>query len=205
MGRSLYFDQENETGTVSHTLLQDPKLYHLLYIIDQEIAAAEQANGCHCGGKLHSARYPRKPRGLSGLANSDTSRFSFCCARCRRRKTPASVRYLGRRVYLAMVVVLVSAMQCGVTDRRANQLNQWIVVPRRTLDRWRQWWQTEFVQTPFWRWAKGQVLPPVDEHALPASLLARFGDACEEAALVPLLRFISPLTRPSGSTLFAGP
>lgn len=191
---------------MSHTLLQDPKLYCLLYTIDQELAAAQQANGCHCGGKLHSARYPRKPRGvLWGLANNDTSRFSFCCARCRRRVTPASVRYLGRRVYLAMVVVLVSAMQGGVTDRRARQLNEWIAVPRRTLDRWRQWWQAEFVQTPFWRWAKGQLLPPVDEQTLPASLLARFGEACEVTALVPLLRFISPLTCPSASTLFAGP
>lgn len=191
---------------MSHTLLQDPKLYRLLYTIDQEFAATQQANGCRCGGKLHSARYPRKPRGgLSGLANNDTSRFSFCCARCRLRTTPVSVRYLGRRVYLSMVVVLVSILQSGVTHRRTAQLNALFPVPRRTLDRWRQWWRCEFVQTPFWRWAKGQLLPPVDEHALPASLLARFGETCDEASLVPLLKFISPLTRPSVSTLFAGP
>ena len=62
-----------------------------------------------CGGVLHSARYPRKPRGgPPELRQTDNSRLSFCCAQCRRRHTPRSVRYLGRRVYLATVVVFAS-------------------------------------------------------------------------------------------------
>jgi hypothetical protein len=85
--------------------------------------------------------------------------MSFCCARCRRRTTPASVRYLGRRVYLAALVVLMSVLQEGVTAQREAQLKQHLAVSRRTLTRWRQWWQQQFVQTPFWRWAKGQFLP----------------------------------------------
>jgi hypothetical protein len=41
--------------------------------------------------------------------------LSLCCSRdgCRRRMTPPSVRFLGRRVYLGAVLVLVSAMQQG--------------------------------------------------------------------------------------------
>ena len=64
-------------------------------------------------GMLHSARYPRKPRGgLDDLGPDYATRLSFCCAvdGCRRRTTPPSVRYLGRRVYLGAVVVLVTAM-----------------------------------------------------------------------------------------------
>jgi hypothetical protein len=38
-------------------------------------------------------------------------RFSFCCDRdgCRNRATPPSVRFLGRKVYLGAVVMLISA------------------------------------------------------------------------------------------------
>lgn len=53
-------------------------------------------------------------------------RLSFCCARpgCRRRVTPPSVRFLGRRLYVAAVVVLVTAMAPGVTPKRAAYLGE---------------------------------------------------------------------------------
>ena len=87
-----------------HATLQDPKLYSLLLLIDEDLAAQAQSAGCSCGGALHSARYPRKPRGAPReLLEQYRSRLSFCCAACRRRTTPESVRYLGRRVYLAVV------------------------------------------------------------------------------------------------------
>jgi hypothetical protein len=35
---------------------------------------------------------------------------------CRSRTTPPSLRFLGRKVYLATIVVLVSMMQYGVTE-----------------------------------------------------------------------------------------
>ena len=132
-----------------HALLQDPKLYVLLSLIDDERAAESRVAGCGCGGRLHSARYPRKPRGgPSGLRGLYQSRHSFCCAQCRRRTTPESVRSLGRRVYLAAVVVLASAMRAGVTGRRAAQLTAVLNIPLRSLERWRRWWLEEFVQTP---------------------------------------------------------
>ena len=62
---------------------------------------------------LHSARYRRKPRGRpAGLGEEHDWRFSFCCARdgCRTRRTPPSFRFLGRKVYLATMVVLIAIM-----------------------------------------------------------------------------------------------
>ncbi len=82
--------------------------------------------GCSCGGRLHSANYPRAPRGgPDHLPEEYRSRFSFCCDRdgCRKRMTPPSVRFLGRKVYLGAVVILVSAMRQGPTPRRVRELS----------------------------------------------------------------------------------
>jgi hypothetical protein len=65
--------------------------------------------------------------------------------------TPPSVRYLGRHVYLGAVVVLVTAMQGGITSARAQRLHELLGVSVRTLKRWRAWWRTTFVATAFWR------------------------------------------------------
>ena len=90
-----------------HALLQDLKFFRLLLRIDEELAGQTRAEGCPCGGVLHCANYPRKPRGCpSEIVDDFDTRFSFCCNRCRRRMTSMSVRFLGRRVYLALVVVL---------------------------------------------------------------------------------------------------
>ena len=56
--------------------------------------------------------YGRKPRGLpDGIDPGPVLpvRFSFCCSvdGCRRRHTPPSVRFLGRKVYLSVMVVLL--------------------------------------------------------------------------------------------------
>lgn len=178
-----------------HTLLQDPKLYALLLLIDEEQAAEARAAGCGCGGVLHSARYPRKPRGgPPQLRQSYDSRLSFCCAQCRRRTTPVSVRYLGRRVYLAAVVVLACAMRAGLTAKRAARLHSVLNVPRRTLERWRRWWLEEFIHTPFWRGARGGFLPPVSADTLPQSLLARFTGDGLCTRLLQCLRFLAPLS-----------
>jgi hypothetical protein len=108
------------------------------------------------------------------------------------------VRFLGRRVYWAAVVVLVSAMASGISARRAVRLHAWLGVSVRTLRRWRAWWLESFVASPFWRAARGHFAPPVDEAALPGSLLERFVAGEERQRLAQLLRFVSPLTTRSG-------
>jgi hypothetical protein len=87
---------------VCHVDLQRSQFFLFLIRLDEELAAQAQGAGCSCGGVLHRANYPRKPRGCPTLAIREafSSRLSFCCSRCRRRTTSMSVRFLGRRVYL---------------------------------------------------------------------------------------------------------
>ena len=167
----------------------------MLRAIDDDLAAACRTVGCLlCGGRLHSARYPRKPRGCPGFYDEHDRRNSFCCARdgCRKRMTPASVRFLGRKVYMAMVVTLVSAMQHAAKASR-RQLAESLGVDRRTVARWRTWWLVTFVATPFWRAAAAAVVPPADPRCLPVSALDRF-DGDPERRLIAFLRFLGPIT-----------
>ncbi|MFW2454522.1 MAG: hypothetical protein ACN4E4_00985, partial [Methyloversatilis discipulorum] len=84
----------------------------MLLRIDEELAAAVRLAGCACGGVLHRADYARKPRACpSELRAEFASRLSFCCNRCRRRTTSMSVRFLGRRGYLGLAVVLGCSRQ----------------------------------------------------------------------------------------------
>jgi hypothetical protein len=187
-----------------HTLLGDASFYEQLLRFDEDLAEQARASGCPCGGRLHSAKYPRKPRGGPVDLDGFDRRLSFCCDRegCRTRTTPPSVRFLGRRVYLGAVVVLVSAMLHGVTSWRAAALHRKIGVDRRTLERWRCWWLQVFPSTPLWRDAKGRFVPPVAEAALPASLLDRF-HGCRGTRLVGVLKLLLPLTTSSWSSMVA--
>lgn len=94
---------------------------------------------------LLRADYPRKPRGVAHvvLEESYSRRLSFCCERegCRRRVTPESVRFLGRRVFLGAVVVLATALAHGLTARRRQALCERLAVSGRTLGRWCRWWR----------------------------------------------------------------
>jgi hypothetical protein len=175
---------------VCHALLQDPSFFRFLLHVDADLARETRAAGCACGGVLHRADYPRKPRGcLSEVRAEYESRFSFCCDRCRRRWTAPSVRFLGRRVYLGLAVVLVSARHATAA---AARLSDALAVPPRTLARWRQWWREQFVRTPLWQSECARFMPPVDRSGLPAGLLERFGAGGE--ALRRLLVFLAPLT-----------
>lgn len=186
-----------------HALLSDSTLWDLLFRLDQDLAAKVRDLGCPCGGVLHSARYPRKPRGgLADLGPEYSCRLSLCCARegCRKRATPPSVRFLGRRVYLGAVVVLASALREGVTAKRAAHLHELLGVSLRTLRRWRVWWRDTFVASSFWKSARGRFLPPVEVSALPASLLERFSGDDDRSRLIQALAFVCPLTTNSAGS-----
>ena len=103
-----------------------------------------------------------------------------------------SVRFLGRRVYLALAVVLMSARHAGQTSAAAG-LSEVLEVPVRTLERWRHWWQDDFPQTPLWQAAGARFMPPVATDLCPASLLERFTGNAEDL-LMRLLVFLLPLT-----------
>ena len=186
-----------------HALLFDPKFRALLLRIDHELAERRRADGCRCGGTLHRANYPRKPRGCANVVRPDySSRLSFCCAECRKRATSMSVRFLGRRVYLALAMVLVSARRAGPTPAAAR-LGTELGVARRTVQRWRAWWCEQFPLTPLWRSSCARFMPPVATQQLPDELLERFTGAAHEA-LMRLLVWLSPVTvRGGGPDLIA--
>ena len=176
-----------------HALIEDPKFATLLLRIDHELAAQARAGGCRCGGALHRADYPRKPRGCASEVRCHfSSRLSFCCSMCRRRSTSMSVRFLGRRVYLALAVVLLSARRAGPTAAAARLSTQ-LGIARRTLQRWRAWWREQFPKTPLWRSACARFMPPVSEEQLADALIERFTGPSHEA-LLRLLVWLSPLT-----------
>ncbi len=87
-----------------HDLSRSASFWSFLLAVDEDLAAETRKKGCLCGGRLHSANYLRKPRGTPvQLPEPQRLRLSFCCDRdgCRKRATPRSVRFLGRKVYLA--------------------------------------------------------------------------------------------------------
>lgn len=179
-----------------HALLRDTRFFELLTTLDQDLAEQARAQGCSCGGRLHRADYPRKPRGgPAGLSPEQEKRRSFCCHRdgCRSRTTPPSLRFLGRRVYFGVVVVLVTAMAQGMTPRRVGQLRAQLGIDRRTLARWRRWWREHFPTSAFWREHRARFSPPVSADGLPGALVDRFPPRGDPNAIVSLLRLLAPL------------
>ena len=178
-------------------LLEDKRFFGLLLRVDEDLAAQARAAGCWvCGRAVHAGNFRRKSRGVPrGLETDYEWRLSFCCARreCRKRLTPPSMRFLGRKVYLGAVVVLVSALRCGATPVRMARLTELLGVSRRTVDRWRQWWMEIFPQTRYWAEGSGLLAIPVPTGELPLSLLERFAGPLE-TALQALLRFVLPIT-----------
>ena len=182
---------------MSHGLVSDPRLYVALMHVDDALAAEAREGGCGCGGRLHRADYPRKPRGGPvGLGPEYGWRRSFCCDAdgCRKRTTPASVRFLGRRVYLAAVVVLVAVMRHGVTPARWAQLTAYVGVSRRTLGQWRDWWLRTFPATTVWARVCGRLIPPPATDTLPTSWWSRLSHCAEPERVQWMLDWLLPLT-----------
>jgi hypothetical protein len=180
-------------------------LQPFLFAIDQDLAESARKEGCPCGGRLHRANYPRKPRGgPDELPEQYGYRLSFCCDRdgCRKRVTPPSVRFLGRKVYLGALVILVAAMRQGPSPRRVRELSRRFGADRRTIARWQVFWREHFPETPFWKVARGRLVPAVEIVVLPRSLLEAFlrgDDPGQEWGR--LLCFLSPITIPRGLTI----
>jgi hypothetical protein len=177
-------------------LLADASLPCLLLQIDLDLAAEARTAGCRvCGATLHSATFPRKVRGGPWrLGDDHDRRLSFCCSRegCRRRLTPPSVRFIGQHVYLSVVVVLAGLLIGGPTAWRVSHLAATLGVSRRTVVRWRSWWQ-KLKQAPIWRRLRGAACAAVAKRVPPrrgadarprSSLRARGGAASAARATV---------------------
>lgn len=160
-------------------LLQDASFFELLSRFDEDLAAEVREAGCGCGGVLHSARYPRKPRGgPAALGQELVMRASLCCAveGCRRRATPPSLLFLGRKVFFGVLVLLIPILREGATPERVRRLETRFGVSRRTLYRWRRWWRETVPRSRWWQQQRGRFAGAVDGKALPGCLLGAFGD-----------------------------
>jgi hypothetical protein len=114
------------------------------------------------------------------------------------------VRFLGRKVYLGVMVVLLTALHHGLTEQRRSRLIEQLDVPAQTLWRWRRWWRERFVQSRCWRALAGQFIPPLVSDRLPGSLLERLRGSALSERLVELLVLISPVTTATGSLRVGG-
>jgi hypothetical protein len=183
---------------VSYKLIFDDKFHGILFKIDQELAQEAEDSDCpYCDHQLHHADYPRSPNGIpANQRHHYESRFSFCCSKCRKRITPETVRFFGRRWYPAAAFLLVCILQLGITDKRIEQIKRHlgIRVNKLTWERWRLWWQDAFELTLFWKQAKGNLATqPVSSFLIARSILRIFSGSLS-IKLVRLLQFLSPLT-----------
>jgi hypothetical protein len=182
---------------LSHEFIADIKFFELLDAADAETTAAVRAAGCpRCGGRLDRADYPRKPRGGEvGVAGEIFDhRRSLCCARdgCRHRRTPPSLLFLGRRVYLA-ITVIAATWQATVSTAQKSP-------PRRTLRRWLLWFATKAPETTTVMTLRARMTPALEAgERLPGALIERLlPGRTIAAALAASLRLLSPLSTTIG-------
>lgn len=180
---------------MSHKLFTDARLFPLLDRLDADVVAESHAAGClHCAGSVDHADYWRKPRGVMGMTTAAPARRpSLCCREdgCRRRETPPQLRFLGRRVYLSVVVVLVAAMCQGPSPSRLSAIERTLGVSRRTVRRWLAWWRAVFPASDVWRVRRAWLAPPMADAELPRALLLRLGDGDATAFLTVLRQVVS--------------
>ncbi len=200
-------------------LLNKASLFYLLYSIDLDFAQETQLRGCpFCNGPLHQANYPRQPRGeLCDLPEKYRIRFSFCCGHkdCRRRTMPPSCRFMGRKVYWWVAIVLAQALQ---HKRPANQRHQKAIAPseisprlnrpvnerlntakdlpgisRQTLKRWSDFFRNIFPKSPLWQRLRGRVSPLVRNTDALSGLLNYFIDIFKspKQGIIECLKFLA--------------
>lgn len=184
---------------MSQNFLFKASFHEYLIKIDRELANIYAEKGCkYCCGKLHQADYPRSPVGMPlEFRDLYSQRISFCCVNCRKRATPPSVRFFGRRWYPAPIHTFISIMIRGINKRRIALIKKYfgITVYESTWRRWRKWWCDKFVVTKFWQAAKGQF-PPSNKiiHGPFPRVIFNFYRGNIEQKMLLFLRFLSPIT-----------
>ena len=160
----------------------------------------EHEKGCpYCGGKLNWGNYIRKPRGAIAEAEKYLNkRFSLCCSKCRKRVTPKTVRFLGRKVYVGAFVVLSSAKLEDYTKVSAiiNYFKFNLKISKKTLKRWQVWWKNEFLSSSLWMRERGKFHKDIESPLIVSYLVKSFSkiNLYKYLILSKLLKFLSALT-----------
>ena len=138
----------------------DPRLWDPLCLVDErEASRVRRAGGRHCGGALHSARYARRPRGvprggcLRGTGSGHAAQFLL-------RGVSASDEarlgaHSGRRVNVGLLALLLPVLLGHGSPMAVSAACRRLGLSRRTLRRWRRWWQETFADSAFWRAQRG--------------------------------------------------
>jgi hypothetical protein len=105
------------------------------------------------------------------------------------------LRFLGRKVFFGVVVLLVPVLRDGPTRERLARLCERFAVSARTVRRWMRFWREAFPTTRVWKAARGVFAVPVQEEALPGSLLEAFcGSKDTQDRIAAVLRLVSPIS-----------
>jgi hypothetical protein len=171
------------------------EFFTLLEQFDEGVARRVAAEGCpRCEGPLHRGDYARKPRGalIAPAGEAFVVRFSLCCGRegCRKRATPPSLRFLGRRVYLGVVVIVASMLAQTLGTAEASRPVTGVAA--RTTRRWLGWWGGAFLDTEVFLAVRARLVGlAIGE--LPASIVAKLAGTWPQRVRV-VLAFLAPLT-----------
>ena len=139
-----------------HDLPHDARFWSFLFALDKDLAEKARSKAVPAADTCTAPTIHGSHAALPSSFPSHSLRLSFCCDRdgCRKRVTPPSVRFLGPKVYLGVIVILISAMRQGPTPRRVRELSTRFGADRRTIARWQVFWREHFPQTPFWKIAR---------------------------------------------------
>lgn len=191
-----------------HDVVLDREFFGFLLELDREIARRVQAARCpHCGGPLCAGHYERKPRGgrlaEAGAAELFARRFSYCCGRegCRKRATPPSVRFLGRRVYLEGAILLACTL-VPLIEQTAAAVEAATGIALRTIRRWQSWWRTTFIASALCAELRARA-PGVELVDLPRTMVELFDGASAIDKLVHAMKYLGPLTTRSAAIAFS--
>lgn len=175
------------------------KFIEELLVLDRIEAKRVQAQGCpECGGNLDRSDYERHPRGLGILQSQKWRRISLCCRDCRKRTTPSSAIFLGRKVYIGLVVVLLSHLRGKANPELLSKVASLGCMSEVTIRRWLKWWKEPVLSSSFWKDKKSLFSMPVNELYFPSTLYEYFRRASStiQTCLHNLLKFLRPLTLP---------
>ena len=112
---------------------------------------------------------------------------------------PPSVRFLGRRVYLEVVVLLACLWALSI-EVGADVVA--LAVPARTTRRWLAFWSSTFPSSPLWAELRARFAPPAPAaSSMPRSFLERLAEELgpfdAETVLVKAARLLAPMTTQS--------
>ena len=164
--------------------------------IDQRIAKNTQNGDCLiCRSPLHVANFPRKVRsGAFDFGTEHDIRFSFCCAKCRKRHTPPSLRFFGRCIYTSAVVIAF-ALIFAVIEKKLSLIAKMLGPNRRTLKRWHEKLEN-LPKTKIGRLLQARFCEPVTTDTLAQFIIN--GPSSEMAAR--LIKICKALAHLSGSS-----